>query len=361
MKKQILFLLTVLLAIAVSNKSYGQNNEPNYLDVSPTFCTPALPLTCTVSDDPLRPLPGKTYNYSITASSASYVLWFVTNDLNVIASSGTLTSTRDADGGGGSFILDAEDGVYNSITNTATDIDISWKSFNGLTNNVLLVAYAMDAAGCTDNIQVYKIEPSFAFTLDIAGLLDDGTSGNTECVSPVVSATYSPGSPGNLTMDYGANWVFYTVNAANWVHSWLPSFTSGTSGSSALGSVEWAYPDEASGSTSLWHPATDPVMANHYGLSAIDNLGKCIVLRVQADHNNNENLANEVITVGVNGVMYDPAATSGNEYSNNSLRDLDNGSSGCVQDKTDEATYTLTLRPTISSTTVTTGTFVPKN
>jgi hypothetical protein len=355
MKKQILFLtfFTLALVFAGMNKSFGQNSEPNYLDVAPTYSTPAVGLGCASAGDALSPLPGVTYNYSITVTAGSTVNWFVTDNVNVIAAN-TLTTDIDPDGGGGNYILDAEDGVYNNGSNTTTDIDISWKTFDP-TTTVLLVAYAVDAAGCTDNVEVYRIQPSFAFTLDIAGILDDGTSGASECVSPVVSAQYD-GT--DLLMDYGENWVFYSVTAANWVHSWQPSFTSGMVGGSTLGTVQWAYPDEAYGAGSVWHDATDVVEASHYSATAIGAAGESIILRIQVDHGTNElDAGAATVTVGVNGVMYDPASAG---YGNTALQDMDDdGSGNCVNDVTDSADYTLTPRPALNA--VSPTPFVGKN
>lgn len=359
MKKQILFLTFLIAAVFAGLTSYGQENA--YLTSAPTYCAPALPLTC-LTGAPLTPSPGTVYTYEIshTGAAGSTTHWLVTDESNVIAAS-ALTATIDADGGGGSYILDAEDGVYNSGTNTATSIDISWKSFDGAANEVLLVAYVKDATGCiTDNIQVWRIIPQYAFTLDIAGLTDAGDVGGaavSECVSPVLSATYDGTS---LTMDYGQNYVFFSVNAANWQTSWIPSFTTASSVTgSTVGTVEWAYPDEANGATSVWHPATDPVLASEYGASNfIGATGQCIVLRVLVDHGGNEiAAAAETVVVGVNGDMWNPTTSA----HDGTYLDLDESATGCVTTVTDEATYTLNPRPDVQEVTPAAGTFEPKN
>ena len=65
------------------------------------------------------------------------------------------------------------------------------------------------------------------FTVDILALMIDGTDGINgwceECVSPVESATYAIGDVG-LTVDYGENYVFFGVNAANFTGSWASNF-----------------------------------------------------------------------------------------------------------------------------------------
>lgn len=350
MKKQIFILTVFVLAmIAEMNKSYGQ--ELNYLEGAPQ-CTQAVELNCASSADELHPLPGKTYTYSITTSpSVESIHWFVTDVADVILAR-TLTSTRDGNPNG-SYIQQATAGVYDVPANTTASIDISWNSFDGASNQVLLVAYVKGIAGCSDNIEVWRIEPSFAFTLDIAALLNSGQFGDEECVSPVESAQYD-GT--NLTMDYGENWVFFSVNAANFIDSWMPELTA--TGPAGTGTVEWAYPADAQADAN-WHPTTVPV-EDQNGSGEVGTDGECIVVRVLIDHGNNPiQGTDETVTLQVNGIMYDVGADN---YTNQDLRDLDEGSPNCVNDVTDEATYTLKARPEITDTTpnVAPG-FEPKN
>ncbi len=339
-------MFTLALIFAGINKSYGQNNEPAYLDVAPTYCVPAVPLDCGAGNA-LTPAPGVSYDYTITSSSVGTVHWFVTDDPNVMTAQSTLTGTIDPGNGSGAYIL-TSDAVYNNAANTAVTISLSWKSFDGAANQVLLVAYAIDAAGCTDNIEVYRIIPEYSFTLDIAGILDDGTAGATECVSPVQSATYD-GT--NLNVEYGENYVFYTVNAANWQTSWQTDLKASTDGGSALGAVEWAYPDEASGAGSVWNADGTSVLASHYASGAdgfIDNVGECIIVRVPVDHGVvTENITDETINLVVNGEMVNP---EGGAY-DGTYPDLDEGGTGnaCVVDQTtDNMDYVITPRPDVN-------------
>jgi len=368
MKKQILFLALFSLAlIFASSKSYGQ--YINYVEAASAAavgCTPALPLTCASAADALHPLPGQVYPYSVTVTPGTFssIHWFVTDELNVIASQAALTT--DIDAVNGSYVLTATPAAYNQPAQTAATLDISWKSFNGTTTPVLLVAYVTGASGCSDNIEVFRIEPTFAFTLDIAGVLFDGTVDTTpeECLSPVESATYNGTT--SLVMDYGENWVFFTVNAANFVNSWLPTFTASVTGGSTIGTVEWAYASEAilnaaGVATGDWNAATVPIDASVASGGAVGSGGECVVLRVRVDHGGTEldaSAAAAVVTVGVNGVMYN-AATS--DYSNLALTDLDEPAvaGACVNNITDEETFTLTPRPSLT-TTVAVGGFEPK-
>jgi len=362
MKKQILIyaMFTLALIFAGSTKSFGQ--YVNYMTGAPT-CTPAIPLACAAANDPLHPLPGQTYTYTIATDPATIgtVHWFVTDESQIITSTvlGTPVLQPNRDVVDGEYILTAPAAVYDIAANTVKTIDISWKSFDAVTNKVLLVAYVTGAAGCSDNVEVFRIEPTFAFTLDVAGLLDGGSLGDEECLSPVESANYD-GT--NLTMNYGENWVFFSVNAANFVNSWKPTISALAANGSTIGTIEWAYPTQANIATGTWNAITVPVVAQVAG-GAVGATGECIVIRVQVDHGSveHDNLATpEVVTLSIDGVMYD-AATSG--YGNNAWNDLDEPASGtgaCVNNITDKATYTLTPRPAITAT-APAGGFEPKN
>lgn len=371
MKKQILFLALFSLALIFAGlKSYGQ--DKNYVDGASAACAPVTPLPC-VTEDALHPLPGKTYTYNVTvnpAVSTGAIHWFVYNATtnNNLITAGSIAATiaaAEPDGGTSQFLLDADNAKYNLATNTSGTIDISWQSFDGTANRILLVAYVKGEGGCSDNIEVFRIEPAFAFTLDIAGLMPNGTlpaSGNAkECVTPVQSATYD-GT--NLTMDYGDNYVFFTVTAANFVHSWQPTFSivaNNTQSPVALTDISWAYPTEAVKTTGgTWNAATDAVLAQAAS-KAVGASGECIVVRVHIDHGNNENDASAArnVIIGVDGIMYNVPTTN---YSNNNLKDLDpSAAAPCTNTVTDQAQYDLTPRPEITTTVTPAPGFEPKN
>jgi len=355
MKKQILFLALFTLALILAGtKSYGQVTYVKNLGGAPAVA-PVTAIPCAVENE-LKPLPGKVYNYTVTVPAGAKVLWFATDQATIVDGTGAapvIQPSRDPGTGAGSYILTAPAAVYNQAANTSNTIAISWKSFDGTANKVVLVAHVTDAAGCTNNVEVYRIEPSFAFTLDMIALLDAGTAGATECVSPVESASYD-GTTRNVTINYGENWVFYSVNAANFVNSWMPSFTvigyTGGGGTAVVpvADIQWAYPADAVANTA-WNAVTVPVLAKVAG-GAVGAAGETIVIRVRIDHANNENdAANSILTFGVDGIMYDPAAIAGAEYTNATKKDLDPGAAPgpCTNNLTDQADYTLTPRPSV--------------
>jgi len=345
MKKQILPILIIMLVVfAGLNNSYAQS-EVDHLDAAPTFCPTAVPLSC-AGGSALQPQPGVEYPYTIDVSSSSTIHWFVTTDTNVMTGEGTLTTSIEAADGSSSYILTA-DAAYNDPTQNSATVNITWKSFDGGSNQVLLVAYAVDAAGCTDNLEVYRITPEYSFTLDIAGILDDGTEGAEECVVPVQGATYD-GT--NLNVDYGVNYVYFAVNAANWQTSWMTSLEATTDGTSDLGDPEWAYPTDAT-TGGVWNASGTEVLASSYassdnGFIGLD--GECIIVRVPVTHTSTENISAETINLVVNGEMINPASSS---Y-DGTYPDLDEptiAGDPCTNDlTTDNADYVITPRPDIN-------------
>ncbi len=401
MKKQIFILTMLTLAFLFAGvKSYGQNPDKDYIDGASIDCVPAIPLNCASDDTPISPIPGKEYIYSVndegTVTKVKAVHWFAYNATATppgfgpdIITNNVLTINRE-ELGNSLFILDAhkvgapaDKTVYNNELNEDLSIEISWQSFDGLANQILLVAY-VEGDECADNIEVYRIIPAFSFTLDVASLMPDGklngatyTDGIPSnwtdaeiCVAPVWQATYVPevgSDPGEMDVDYGENYVYFVVNAANFVHSWRPTFEAAhvaangdiiTAGSEIIG-IAWATQDNAISSTGTWNtPDNDGLypVVNAVNAAA-GSLGECIVVRVEVKHNDVDNVDVTGIQLTVNGFMRN--ADTG-DYTTLALRDLDEpvtaGSTACehVPDA-DVATHKLIPRPKIESTTANPG------
>lgn len=414
MKKQILLITFFVLAVfAGVNNAYGQYQTTT--SNIPTCLTPN-PLDPSCSDiDQLHPQPGIVYTYTVTTTDATDdVRWFVVNnnDLEDAAVGGQVDSIVNSIGqvlpvgssyieptdGTGDFILNL--GTVNTEYNiapspgdtdgtsaTGTDqehaIDIAWKYFDGLTEEVLLVGFVTGDDGCTDNIFAYRILPNFTFTLDVAALDSDGdsvsgpqTTYTGDCVSPIENAFYTPSAdplntPGTLTVDWGENWVFFIVNAANFVDSWMPTFEiSYTGGTGDPLEASWTYLAAADNASATWNAidiATGttavpviaggsdntgaPTNALSDGVAAADG-GECIVVRVRVDHgttNENTDVAGETISFAVNGVMYDNVGIDATDLFNDDTNYEDLHYADCTQDDFDNdwVEHTLTPRPEV--------------
>lgn len=355
--------------IAVANVAWGQlPTTPASLTQAPTYLPAPTPITasCIPAAGPLAPTPGQLYTYTVSVDPAgSYIHWFVTTD-PAFMSGGQLTTLIETVGT--SPYLMATGSTYNHAwngpsPNTTPTVDITWQAF-APNSDVFLVTYAVQPNGCTDNIKVYKIEAVHRFTLDIATLTATGTQNltNADCLSPVQGANYDAGT-GTVIMDYGVNYVYFVVNAANWAHSWKPRFQldiTNTTTSTSL-AVDWAYPNQSHGAGAIWHSTTatgNIYLANDFvapaapGATGVGAAGEYIIVRLTVDHNQNETIADMAITFAVDGTMYDQVATN---YTNPLLGDIhhaDVAGQPCPWYDgftNDFVNYTLTRRPTVNA------------
>ena len=353
--------------------------------------------------DELHPVQGQVYTYTVNASNQTDVRWFVVNNNDVIANGDSLIGSTgvlpngypdiDPSTGLGDYIYG--DGVtpitgYNvdpvaDATGQFHSIDIAWKYFDGITDQVILVAYAEDSTGCTNNLVVYRIIPEPAFTIDIAVLNDNGDSIagpldpiTGECVSPIESATYlgSNTTPdAQLTVDYGENWVYYIVNGANYIDSWMPEFEIDYAGGAVPAAAEasWAYLADANNASATWNSLTGtinggtwtsavPVIAggtaNNVGDGAVPAAsGEAIVVRVRLDWGTliEHDDAVGILTFAANGIAYDGDNTAGTFFDDRTnFEDLkNNGTVGtdCEPDgfDNDVVDYNITPRPEVEN------------
>lgn len=388
MKKQIFILLVALLGFATNVLAQSQKNgDGNLPDPGATgmFCVDPTPITatCVADADPLHPSLGITYTYTVdvtpTVAAPGYIHWFVTTNPNIITNGGNVATIETAAGG---YIL-AAGTTYNSTSNIEETVDISWESVPASGTNLFLVTYVKKNDGCTDNIKVYKVEPQHIFTLDIAYLnATDPTVVGTDadCVAPVYQASYD-GTLEEMVYDYGVNYVYFVVNAANWGHSWKPSFEFVLTGSptgqtaSSVTAIHWATP--ANSVTGTWNATTPHATlpniyesANNVTPSSGNTVGtdgECIVVRVTFDHNSNETTEPIPFTLAVNGIMYDGTGYTNPNYADIHYQDGPAPGNDCpwFDDYTnDKLAYTLNLRPTIVDATPDTPNatdFIPDN
>lgn len=356
MKKQILFLVVALFAIGVS-KSYGQ--------ITPT----PVDITC-LPNDALHPIPGKPYDYTVivpdpvgtgsTAWTAKTYTWFVTqetafirlgtNGLPVIKYTTAATDNAEPETGSDLMFMDATNqAFYADPTNGSATIKITWKSFNYDPTKPIFVVINVDGDNgiCTNinNLKVFKIEPKFAFTLDIDNLTKLGVSATPtvfgdnldNCISPIMSAVYKPGAAttdqGTVEYDFGADTLYYEVIAANWFDRWELSVRLAGLAATQTSKIDWAYTPTGVGArpinfktaipTADWF-AVAPVSSGNgdftsttlvapqtVGATAVDEKGESIIIRLVVDHGTDyEGIVDEPITLAVDGILYHAAAAT---------------------------------------------------
>lgn len=310
MKKQLVILIVAIFAISFST-AYGQ--------LAPRS------ITC-LSADALHPIAGAPYTYEIIVPSIAGTkeyTWFVTQDQHFI-NAGVLTATRENIAT--SALMAAVGSGYNDPSTSSNTLSITWKSFafNPAAPIFVVIQVKNDAgagACITQNMKVYKIEPQNAFTLDIANLNAGGTpdvAGTLEggyglnldkCIHDIVDAQYSAAAPEGVIYDYGTDYMYFEVVAANFTNSWKPSFTlTGVDAEEAV-TVEWATdknfttPHALTNTAGVWSSA-DVYNAVAAG-GAVGPSGESIYIRVTLDHSTTvsyEGLADEVVALAVDGL-----------------------------------------------------------
>jgi hypothetical protein len=390
MKKQILFLafFTLALIFAGTNNVFGQllPGVTNPLGTN----QPIDPIACETSALPLHPVPGVPFTYTmtnstdpVTATSRNWT-WWATKDPNFITitppattpdinlgtqltvSSGALISTgMSANYGQDTRGTDAA--AANSVTINWSAATLAATSYQGAVAGKLptfVVGFSEGLAGCSDNLQVFEINPMPNFTIDIAAINAAGTTlgwdVNTEeqCVDEVQSAVYSAGA---ITMDYGTNTIYYEVAAKNFVTNFAPSFTilgGLLTDQTATISIYESYNDATTSTGVLWTSAAIAVA----GMNAIINsntvltatnqpdiaTGVSFFVKVVIDNNTEESLLDNPFILAVDaqdnvdGTTGLPTAASIWD-----MEDADCPTLADAADQIDQATITITPRPTM--------------
>lgn len=331
MKKQILLLVFFVLAgLAGITTAFAQPQD--HLTTALSTCPGVTAVTC-LTNDAIHPVPGTAYDYTVTVPTPTGTQefnWFVTQDQTFVTNS-VIVAAAEANTGTGAHIAATGTG-YNDPASGAATINITWKSFtHDPALPVFLVIYVQNTATCSnDNMQVYIIQPVNSFTLDLANLGLDGVTHtglwDGPCAAPVKSATYDVGT-GTVLMNYGINYLYFAVTAANYTGAWKPSFQisgdgiTGTAGDRTVVAVDWTYPATSTSTTaSDWNPTTltttdyiaDDVVLAQAANKTVGVGGECIVVRVTVDNGRLETLTPEAITFAVDGTtMTESTAGSG--------------------------------------------------
>ncbi len=354
MKK--LTFLTMILALFTSANVFAQNIT------GAKNCPTPQAIQC-LSHDALHPIAGTEYTYSVNVPSPAgdkNYHWIVTQDVNFIQSGNLTNNIEDVSGD----LLIATGTAYNDATNTSNSVKLTWESFNyDPTNPVFVVIKVVntptDGSCTTENLKVYKIEQKNAFTLDIANMKEDGNvlgygKTHSSCVSGIESAQYDATTQ-KIEYDYGVNYIYYGVTAANFTDAWKPAFQiSGDLTASQTVSIDWSYDGTSNWQTTTYDNGNDVynsstnVAAQATG-GVVSSTGECIVVRVTVKNNNYETLTDQNVTLAVDGKTNLTAAPA------NQLPDVHHATGAqCGQEDgfdNDTATHVIKQRPTVDSTT----------
>jgi len=318
-------------------------------------------------DWPLHPRAGIPYIYEVDVDetadggAATSYTWWATKDQNFIQTLTGVTSTNIADSLGrlpNGELLDYSSN-YGQTTAAGNTVEITWSPeiLAGTTyqgdgvdpNGTPTFVVALIEGECTNNIQVYELNPTPSFTLDIASIDEDGNVLDFEvpaaqCVDEVRGATYNAGV---LDMDYGTDTIYFEVLAANFVTSWTPTFEiiSGlTSTQTAV--IGWATSlANAEAGTFIDGEQDIAIGTSLTGSTALTSSipntseGVALYVRVVISNNTYESLDDQDFVLAVDG------EDSTGQW------DIDQNDTDCnsdiLADQTDQATHTITARPTI--------------
>lgn len=369
MKKQLLNLSFFLLALVASNYTFGQNITAPIVNVAPQA------ITC-LNDDALNVIPGKAYTYTVTVpnivATTGEFTWFVTQDPAFISGGVLNTTSAESPSGTGTILAGVgTGGGYNNTpagSGTAT-IQLLWKIFDP-TKDIFVVIQVKgtDASDCAvNNLKVYKILPKNAFALDIANVdasittpaaLTYGTAHAT-CLPGIVSATWDATAK-TVKYDYGQNYIYYLVSAANFSGAYNLSFRINGAATGEIITAEWAYNTGTTLSwTSLALTGTPPAQITATATvnaqatnGTVGATGESILVRLLVDHTTSTTVFNE-------GIVAQPIALSidGTTGGALALPDLHHATgTGCgLADgfTNDVATHTLRPRPRVDASTPT--------
>lgn len=360
MKNQILILVVSFWMLCFYNL-YGQ----------PNLVPRAVDVTC-LENSAIHPVPGTPYNYAInvpTPVGTKAYTWLVTQDPNFFAAPGGLTTNYETTDG--DILAATGTGYHDPVTGSAT-MSLTWKSFTYDVSHPVFVVVQVrstEADACHPNsLKVFMIEPINAFTLDIANVLANGTTVSDydtpidRCLSDIISATYDATDPQGVRYDFGTDYLYYIVTAANFTTSWLPTVQiTGTNPGETISAVEWFRPSDTGFTTPGGMSSTDGVLYTSnepvtalIASGTVNNEGESILIRVTLDHTNGTNqyegLIDETVVVAVDGrTQLSQAASIGDVHYSSTLP-VANGDCGRADGfKYDVASQTLKARPDIQS------------
>ena len=334
MKKQILILMFFALAlIAGTSNSFGQA----------TAGSAPRPLSGCDLTNPLTPIAGKPYDYSAVINPAGgTAYWYATNSTTFTTAGARVATEIPADGVKIAAATNYRTDITGATSPTTTNITWTSAGLAGIdaSTSPLFVVTEYSGPTCSNNLKVMQILPLNAFTVDIMNLkYDDGTAlgydtPDTQCFSDVASATFSAGA---IDYDFGINYLYYEVVAANFTDEYDLTFQISNLQNNQTASIDWGYVkgtyDQSVGLVTNGTPSA----AQTIETNATDTSnGVSIYVRVTVNNNDFEGLANTNITLSVDAV--------------DSANNPDVSHTDCNDNAAyaDAATQTLNARPTVT-------------
>ncbi len=306
--KKLIFLLFTLAIFVSANQTFGQAVPGD----------PPQAVNCT--NDAAHPIAGVPYDYSAIISPAGgSAYWYATTSTTFMTAGVRPVGIEEIAGGAvvavGNNYMDNTTGDLSPTTTT-----ITWTT-EGLAANTpatpadpptLFVAlqYSAMAAGCANNVKVYPVRPVNAFVVDVMNMTPGATqtpSGygvvETQCFDSVQSAVWSPtpAPDGGMVYDFGTNYLYYEMVAANFTHAYLPSFQISNLDAVQTADLDWGYTigtydhPVTAGATNGIFPSPDSVFTTETNTSA----GVSIYVRLTVHNVNFEGIGQLTVNFAV--------------------------------------------------------------
>ena len=357
-------MFTLAIIFAGTNNVFGQLN--------PSPFTPASvpnPLVNCVGDAQ-HPKAGVSYNYLLNNTSADatgYRFW-ATKDPDFVSLVAGTTTLNQADSLHRNYSTELFGYSASYLGQTVTNsVDITWgpdllartdyqqghigAGTIAAPTSTFVVGWAEN---CADNIKIWEIDPSPAFTVDIK-VIDDatrlplgyGVNTGSQCVDDVRAAKYNT-TDFQIDYNYGWDTLYYEVIASNFVTSWLPTFyLTGLDGTIQTARIDWATSwDNIQKAAGPFIEGGDITGGSITGTTAITSVnpntvnGVSLFVRVVIANNNYETLAAETIELSVAGLD-----AVGYDIDDDALCTVPGTAADAADD--DETSRTITPRPTI--------------
>jgi len=273
------------------------------------------------------PATGVPYTYVVDVTGTGYsgagtYDWYVTQDINILnAGVGGIIPVVNT-----MFTVGGADSPYHVVapgTGTTHQITLTWSpaAVVSVTPFYLVLRYTEPntfalAPGCSaENIRVWQIQPINTFLLAVESAAANGLAlpGANACAPGVLTAVVSPNvnpTLASVNITYGESQLYYRLTASGILGLWRPSIHVPVL--AGLGqnytAVEW---NDAADGTGIWHSfniaagttiASDGVSTD---LATVTDatLGTAILVRLRIANVNFETLADQGITVGVDGYL----------------------------------------------------------
>lgn len=307
------------------------------------------------TNDPLKPIIGKTYTYTATGNPADGNFQFFATNATTFMTAGALNLTGAYTAGNQ---LVSAGATYNKTDNTTNNVTIAWSNTAAATS--FLVAHYKNKTGAgsdncaNDNIKVWKITPKNAFTIEFRNIDKTKTTNDTTkdkidvCFGKVASASYDTASD-KMVYDYGEQKLYYELIVANYDKTFKPTFQIDGLDAAQVASLKWGV-DKTSINTSV---ALKTGTTNEFELPRITadaaakpEEGVSIYLELTIANKTFEGIADKIITLKGD-------ATTG---ANDTIKDVkfDDCNERTAFDARIE--QTLKARPTVAETS--TGAFI---